>query len=244
MRSRATLVKQKAENEHARTIQPFRRLRATFKRQRGARREPCPTRRAGLDRGQHRNPNARSDRVPASRCRYRNQGRRAMSGHRKMSLTFEPRAHRYFWNGKQVPNVTTVLAPLTDYSKIHYAVLDRARQEGEHMHRMVELFIHDDLDEGALPAWLKPRLAAYQKFLTDTGFSCEASEHLVYHIAHEYAGRLDLIGTMNGDISVIDIKRSLFAGPAIALQLAAYQEAENDARKRAKLPKAKRRDRK
>ena len=109
------------------------------------------------------------------------------------------------------------------------------------MHRMVELFIHDDLDEGALPAWLKPRLAAYQKFLTDTGFSCEASEHLVYHIAHEYAGRLDLIGTMNGDISVIDIKRSLFAGPAIALQLAAYQEAENDARKRAKLPKAKRR---
>ena len=153
-------------------------------------------------------------------------------------LRFESEGHRYYWNGAKVPSVTTILAPLTDYSRMPRSVMDRARQEGEHIHKMVELHIAENLDEAALPGWLRPRLAAFKTFQAQTGFRCEASERSVYHVAHQYAGRLDLVGAL-GKLAVIDIKRSLFAGPAIGLQLAAYQEAENDGRKRAGQPKAK-----
>ena len=155
-----------------------------------------------------------------------------------MTLRFDPESHRYFWDDVHVPNVTSILSPLVDYARVPWAVLEKARQEGVAMHKMVELYVADDLDEQALPEWLRPRLEAFQKFQAESGFKVEGSERRVYHVAHRYAGTLDLVGDMNGDLTVIDIKRSLFAGPAIGLQLAAYQEAENDRRKREKLPKA------
>lgn len=154
-------------------------------------------------------------------------------------LRFEPDGHRYYWNGVRVPSVTSILAPLTDYSRMPRAVMDRARQEGEHIHKMIELYLANNLDEKTLPDWLRPRLVAFRKFQVQTGFRCEASERAVYHVAHQYAGRLDLVGELGGQLAVIDIKRSLFAGAVIGLQLAAYQEAENDGRKRASQEKTK-----
>ena len=157
-----------------------------------------------------------------------------------MTLRFEPSSHRYFWNDALVPNVTSILAPLVDYSRMPWAMLERARLEGTAIHKMIELYVADDLDEDSLPEWLRPRLKAFRDFEIDTGFNVEWSELHVYHVAHKYAGTLDLVGPMANDnaLAVIDIKRSLFAGPAIGLQLAAYLEAENDRRKREKLPKA------
>lgn len=159
-------------------------------------------------------------------------------------LTFDAEAHRYYWDGKLVPNVTRILAPLTDYSKIPPAALERAREEGVHIHKTIELFIANDLDEDALPEWLIPRLAAFKSFVADTGFVADGSERRVYHTAHQYAGTLDLDGIMTrlfSDPAILDIKRSLYAGPAIGLQLAAYQAAENDRRRREKSPKITRR---
>ncbi len=151
-------------------------------------------------------------------------------------LTFDPEAHRYFWNGQPVPGVTSVLAPLTDYSRIPADRLERARQEGIAIHKTVELHAKGDLDEDSLPDWLRPRLAAFKKFMVDTQFEIRGSEQQVYHSAYGYAGTLDLAGAMvipegrrtKRVGALIDVKRSFAAGDVIGYQLAAYMAAVND----------------
>lgn len=159
-------------------------------------------------------------------------------------LTFDEPTHVYRFNGKIVPNVTRVLKPLVDYSRIPPEVLERARQEGVAIHKTVELYVNQDLDEDKLPEWLWPRLNAFKRFVEETGFIMHGSEKKVYHSAHGYAGTLDLSGALprlHGDLAVLDVKRSLYAGPVIGLQLAAYLEGENDQRRREKQSKLKRR---
>jgi hypothetical protein len=142
-------------------------------------------------------------------------------------LTFDESSHRYRWNGEPVPNVTSVLAPLVNYNKVPWQTLERARQEGVAIHKTIELYLLCDLDENTLPDWLRPRLDAFKRFERESGFGATSPEQRVFHPAHQYAGTLDAVGMMNGERCIIDIKRSLFAGPVIGLQTAAYQEAAN-----------------
>jgi hypothetical protein len=147
-------------------------------------------------------------------------------------LTFDEASHTYCWDGRRVPNVTSILAPLVDYSHIPPDALERARQQGIAVHRMVELDCKNDLDVAGLPDWMRGHHAAWRRFTEETAFCCIASEHKVYHEGMAYAGTLDLVGSMrnarNQDEPVlIDVKRSFFAGPVIGLQLAAYAEAWN-----------------
>jgi hypothetical protein len=140
-------------------------------------------------------------------------------------LTFDPEAHLYRWNGLSVPNVTRVLAPIVDYSHIAPDVLELARQKGVAVHRMVELDVKGDLDEEGLPDWMRPVLVQWRKFVAETGFRMLRSEYRVFHPTYRYASTLDLFGHVWDDVAFIDIKRSFAAGPAIGVQLAAYQEA-------------------
>jgi hypothetical protein len=142
-------------------------------------------------------------------------------------LTFEPIEHRYFWNGTEVPSVSTVLKPLTDYGMIPADKLEIARQKGVAVHKMVELHAKGDLDEETLPEWMRPVLEQWLRFCDDTGFKIIEYERQVYHPAYGYAGTLDLIGMIGeGDeFPIIDVKRSFFAGPVIGMQTAAYAEA-------------------
>ena len=159
-------------------------------------------------------------------------------------LIFNEATHTYYAGGVMVPNVTRILGPLTSYRFVDLAALERARIEGVHIHKMVELYFKNDLDDSALPEWLMPRLAALKSFEAETGFICCDSEKHVYHESHGYAGTLDLTGAMprlHADHCVLDVTRSFYAGPVIGLQLAAYQFAENEARRKAKLPRVKRR---
>jgi hypothetical protein len=147
-------------------------------------------------------------------------------------LTFDEAAHMYHWDGKPVPNVTRIIAPLTDYSHIPAEALERARQQGQHVHKMVELDCKNDLDFANLPEWMRGHYAAWRLFVDETGFQCFSSEHKVYHPRLGYAGTLDLAGLMpklktSKKPAVIDVKRSFYAGPAIGLQTVAYAEAWN-----------------
>lgn len=148
-------------------------------------------------------------------------------------LTFDPGPHVYRWNGSIVPNVTRVLSLVTDYSHIPAPVLAHAQAEGVAIHKTVELYAKDDLDEASLPQWLVPRLDAFKRFVAETGFVINASEQRVYHHRFAYAGQLDLEGTLQLRVgrksvptpAIVDVKRSFYAGRAIGLQLAAYDAA-------------------
>lgn len=147
-------------------------------------------------------------------------------------LTFNAELHEYHFAGKRVPSVTQVLAPLYDFRFVNADALEVARQEGMAIHKTVELYVKNDLDEDDLPEWLQPRLAAFKKFQAETQFEFEASEQQVHADDYGYAGTLDLKGAIQlpkrktKTRAIFDIKRSFSAGKVIGLQLAGYQHAE------------------
>lgn len=144
-------------------------------------------------------------------------------------LLFDEPTHTYTWNGKPVPNVTGILAPLTDYSKIPAETLEKARQEGQAIHKMVELDCNGDLDVASLPAWMVPVYKGWRDFRDQSGFEPILNEYRGYHKAFGYAGTLDLLCSLPKlrgwkGVALLDVKRSLMAGPVIGYQLAAYAE--------------------
>lgn len=140
-------------------------------------------------------------------------------------LEFDEPSHIYRWSGRVVPSVTTVIKDLTDYSRIPPAVLEKARQEGVQIHKMVELDCRQELDESTLPEWIEPHFAAWRKFVAHKRIEVLLSEHRVFHPGFWYAGTLDLLVYMDGELSLIDVKRSFAGGKAIGVQLAGYSGA-------------------
>ena len=154
-------------------------------------------------------------------------------------LNFDPDTHTFTLDGLAIPSVTRVLAPLSDYDTAYQAALETARKRGVAVHTATEQ--HDRLqavngawapDEGPMAEAVAPYLAAWQKFLSDTGFEVHAIEEMVVSKRHRYAGILDRLGVLNGRRAVIDIKTTAAIKPVMGLQLAAYQTAYNEGRKK------------
>lgn len=155
-----------------------------------------------------------------------------------MLLTFVEAEHAYYVDGVRVPNVTSILKPLTDYSMIGEAQMEIARQKGKATHRMVELWASGQLE--SVPVWMKPIEEQWLKFVAETRFELLKSEYRVYHPTYRFAGTLDLLGNIHGELAIVDIKRSFMAGPAIGYQLAAYESAYFAQHKEAGIRRAKR----
>lgn len=137
-------------------------------------------------------------------------------------LTFNEARHEYRLDGMVVPSVTQILKPLTDYSRINPDALERARQQGVAIHKTVELDVAAQLDEDALPEWLRPYLSAWRSFGASTEFRAIGAELRIGHPTARYAGTPDLICVAGKEVWLIDVKRSLYAGRAIGLQTAGY----------------------
>lgn len=140
-------------------------------------------------------------------------------------LTFDEATHTYRFNGNVVPGVTSILSPLTDFSRVPPHVLHAASEFGKAVHLACELDDMNDLDEAALDPALTPYLQAWRKFSTEHEVEWTLIEHPVYHRALGYAGTLDRLGRVKGIATVLDIKSSAQLYPSVGPQLAAYQEA-------------------
>lgn len=140
-------------------------------------------------------------------------------------LTFEPAGHVYKYAGRVVPGVTQILSVVErSFAFVDPDLLERARQFGSHVHRMIELYNLGTLDEDALDPALVPYLDTWKRFLLDTGFQVTHGEQAVYHPNLRYAGRLDILGRWNGKLWMIDLKSGAVPR-SCALQTAAYAEA-------------------
>jgi hypothetical protein len=139
-------------------------------------------------------------------------------------LTFNEEEHRYFWRGREVPSVTQALKVVSPtYGFVDPEQLEIARQKGVAVHKMIELFYKGEAFH--VPEWLQPIYTKFLRFIDETGFEVIRSEYRVYHELYQYAGTLDLFGTMQGKAVFIDVKRSFMAGRAIGMQLEAYRRA-------------------
>jgi hypothetical protein len=139
-------------------------------------------------------------------------------------LVFDEAKHEYTKEGRRLPSVTQVLAPLIDYSMVPKDVLERAQQLGTAVHRMTELYDNDDLDEESLSDELSPYLSGWKLFRSEAKFVPVTVERRLSHPTLGYAGTSDRTGEVKGRLAVVDIKKMMTLGPVIGAQLAAYQE--------------------
>ncbi len=140
-------------------------------------------------------------------------------------LTFDEATHTYRYNGIVVPGVTTILSPLTDFSRVPPHVLRAAADFGTAVHLACELDDLGTLDVESLDPALAPYLAAWRKFSSEHEVEWTLIEQPVYHKALGYAGTLDRLGRVKGLATVLDIKSSAQLYPSVGPQLAAYQQA-------------------
>lgn len=145
------------------------------------------------------------------------------------SLHFDAEQHRYTLGGRVLPSVTQIITDggLVDYSRIPQAVLEHAKQQGKAIHSMVEMDSQGTLDVAGLPEWMGPVYKAWCAFKDASGFAPILNEYRASHPSLGYAGTLDLLcelPKLKGwkHAALLDVKRSLFAGPAIGIQTAAY----------------------
>jgi hypothetical protein len=147
-------------------------------------------------------------------------------------LTFDPIKHEYRdIDGRVVPSVTQILAPLNNFDAVHPDVLAAAQQFGTAVHRACELYDLGTLNIASLDPALLPYLDAWRRFKKDHSTVWHKVEYRLHHQAMGYAGTPDRLGEVEGDMAVVDIKTGTALMPSVGPQLAAYAHAySRDAR--------------
>lgn len=157
-------------------------------------------------------------------------------------ILFNPDGHVYTVEGRTVPSVTTVLekAGLTDFSMVNPVLLARKSRQGTLAHLATE---YDDLgilDESTVSPRILPFLEAWRRFKKEFSFEPQEIELPVYSAKYRYAGTLDRVGTIKGELALIDLKTSsrvdlISVGPQTAAYEYAYKEWSGfDKRKKVK----------
>lgn len=143
-------------------------------------------------------------------------------------LSFDAPSHTYTVLGKVVPSVSQVLRAGgggADYSSVPPEILQRAADIGIEVHQCVE----DYFRHGTMPATDDRSVEAYlpglYDFIDDKAFTWLHSELLMYHPVLWYAGTVDLIGWVHGELAIVDVKTTnKIHRDAVELQTAAYAE--------------------
>jgi hypothetical protein len=143
-------------------------------------------------------------------------------------FTFDAERHLYLVQGRPVPSVTQVLhsAGLSaDYSMVAPEVLERKRIIGEYVHKATQYLDEGALDLETVDPEIQGYLAAYEKFIQESGFRPQLNEHrLVGRINGMLCGgTIDRTGSMAGKLWIIDLKCIERLYPAFALQTAGYE---------------------
>jgi hypothetical protein len=142
-------------------------------------------------------------------------------------LRFDAEQHRYFLKDVEIPSVTTVLAPLNDFSRVPPDVLERAATFGSHVHQAVDFMLRGVLDWDALDVALVPYVIGARRFIDESGLVVIASEMRVYHKTLRFAGTLDLLAEWKGQRSLIDFKTGSQVPRTVGPQTAAYALAHD-----------------
>jgi hypothetical protein len=149
-----------------------------------------------------------------------------------MSLEFDAAEHRYTLGGRILPSVTQILKPLVDYAGIPEAILNKAADRGNYVHKCCEMYLLGTLDQDAIDEECAPYFQGFRLFADETGFEPELIEQRVYHTRLMYAGTVDLGGVLPAiggkrkpHRAMIDIKTTFKLMKSVGPQTAAYADA-------------------
>lgn len=122
------------------------------------------------------------------------------------------------------PRVTQILKSCGFYdglSHINPEVLEYARNRGTLGHKARELYDNGNLDFDSLDEILRPYIEGWINFKRDFNFITLESE-VAFSSIFGFCGTLDLVGTANGSLCLIDTKFTSSINEAVAYQTAAY----------------------
>lgn len=140
-------------------------------------------------------------------------------------LTFDQASHTYFWNGKPVPGVTSILQALHSFDGVPAGVLEAAQDRGTAVHLCCEYLDKGILDEESIDPAITGYVDAWRLFTAEMRPVWSHIEAQVYHQVMRYAGTVDRVGQLQGREFVLDIKTSIASHPVWGLQTAAYGHA-------------------
>jgi hypothetical protein len=138
------------------------------------------------------------------------------------TLIFDEKSHTY-WVGKvKHDSVTKIIQELglsRDYSGISSFYAERGRA----VHKAVELIDKGTLDESSVSDLVRPYVAAYRKFLEESGYRPHAWEVGLHHPVLRFAGTIDKVGYLPKiGLGIMDIKTASSVDPSVDEQLCAY----------------------
>jgi len=145
-----------------------------------------------------------------------------------MLLDFEPEAHRYRLDGREVPSVTQVLGALNDFSRIPPDVLETARLRGDYVDEACSLIDAGTLDWSSVDPEHVDYVAGYHHWLEDSGAVIVASQLRVASQTLHYAGTLDILAHIKDGLCLIDRKASHVPPPTVGPQTAGYLQAAKE----------------
>lgn len=140
-------------------------------------------------------------------------------------FTFDAEAHVYARSGQAIPGVTDVIQQLENFAGIPASTLEYASARGRAVHLATQLWDEGDLDEEALDPVIAPYLQAWKRFRSETLFTFDSIETIVYNQTWDFAGTLDRAGYYSGYGAILDIKTVAQLSPVTGVQLAAYDLA-------------------
>lgn len=148
-------------------------------------------------------------------------------------LSFNEDNHEYKLDGLLIPSVTQIIqdAGLINLDWVNPELLAEKADLGKKIHSTTELYDTGNLNAEELHPTLKSYLNSWVKFRTDYNFVPTEIELMLAHSLYRYAGRIDRIGFVNKELTLIDIK-SGSVQKTNALQTAAYAELFNQDKKK------------
>jgi hypothetical protein len=143
------------------------------------------------------------------------------------SFTFDEALHEYRLDGRRLPSVTQIIAPLKDFAGVPADVLERKRALGVAVHKACELDDLGELDDETTAPLVLGHVRGWRRFKVEHRVAVLLNERQLYHPTLRFAGTLDRVCGLASDTTasvwLLDLKTSADALPSYGVQLAGYQ---------------------
>ena len=141
-------------------------------------------------------------------------------------LDFNEENHVYRLNGVIIPSVSKIIEPISmaTYGSVDPVVLQNAANRGTAVHKAIEWY--NDIGVMDIQSDLMGYGDAYVQWFKKHNPEIRHSEFRVYHKLMRYAGTVDCLAMVGGELWLIDYKTSYkVVDKNYRLQLEAYSQA-------------------
>ncbi len=117
---------------------------------------------------------------------------------------FNPETHIYEAGGKIIPSVTQILKSVGIIVTKYHTEVSKIR--GQAVHLAIEYWLEQRLDINSIDPLILPYFEAFLCFERDSKYIARYTEMPMYHPVLNYAGKPDIVASLNNKQVLLDIK--------------------------------------